>query len=86
MFSPMRMAQCRTQFLVDKQAVTLGTEFHEAWIEIAERGRFSVVEAMAARLCEKNPGKPVDVSLDCTYLDREPQHYGNTDMCKAPEL
>ena len=61
-------------------------KFHEAWVEVAERGRFVVIEAMAERLCEKNPGKAVEVSVDCTYLDRKPAHFGREDMCKAPEL
>ena len=86
MFSPMRMAKCQTQFSVDKQPVALGNEFHEAWIEVANRGRFAVLEAMAAKLCQDHPGKPVELSVDCTYLDRPYGHYGHADMCKEPEL
>jgi len=86
MFSPMRMTQCSPRFSIDKQPVALTTEFHEAWIEVAKRGRHAVLEGMAARLCKEHPGKPVELSVDCTYLDRPPAHFGHADMCKEPEL
>lgn len=85
MFSPMRMAQCKVDFAVDGQQLNLYSKFHEAWVEIAERGRFVVIEKMAAKLCEDNKGKPVEVTLDCTYLDRKPLHRVQ-DMCKEPRL
>src|ERR1051325_5081922 len=56
MFSPMRMAQCKADLSVDGQPVNLYSKFHEAWIEIAQRGRFVVIEEMAAKLCEQNQG------------------------------
>ncbi len=86
MFSPMRMTRCSTQFKVDGQPVALGTKFHEAWVEIAGRGRFVVLEDMAERLCRDNAGKPVELSVDCTYLDRPKAHFGHADMCKEPRL
>ena len=86
MFSPMRMTKCTTRFAVDKQPVQLGSEFHEAWVEIANRGRYSVLEGMASKLCQEHPGKPVELSVDCTYLDRPSGHIGHADMCKEPEL
>lgn len=86
MFSPMRMAKCAPTFAVDGAPIEIGHEFHEAWKELADRGRFVVVEAMGAALCARNPGKEVRVSLECTYLDREPQHFGGYDMCTVPEL
>jgi hypothetical protein len=86
MFSPIRMAQCRPTVTIGDAPANLGGEFHEAWIEIAKRGRFGVVEAMGAQLCSKYPGKEVRVSLDCTYLDREPRTYGGFNMCNVPEL
>ena len=86
MFSPMRMAKCRLGFTVDKQPVDLGTRFHEAWIEVAQRGRVSVIEAMAHKLCTANPGKPVDVTLDCQYMDRPNATYGGFDLCTRPLL
>lgn len=86
MFSPMRMTQCTPHFTVDKAPVPITKEFHEAWIEIANRGRFAVLEEMAAKLCRENQGKPVSLSMDCTYLDRPNAHFGHVDMCKEPDL
>jgi hypothetical protein len=86
MFSPMRMTQCAVRYSVDHQPVQLGSEFHEAWVEIAKRGRYAVLEGMAAKLCAEHPGKPVELSVDCTYLDRPASHVGHADMCKEPEL
>jgi len=84
MFSPMRMSHCSAKFAADGQPLELGKQFHEAWIETAERGRFVVIEAMAAKLCERH--SRVDVSLDCTYLDQPPAHYGGHNMCEVPQL
>lgn len=81
MFSPMRMTRCRWAFSIGKQPLTLGTQFHEAWLEIASRGRMTVVEQMAAKLCRDNPGKPVEVTLECTYIDRPPAQFGGFDLC-----
>ena len=86
MFSPMRMAQCVPNARLDGKPFNLATEFHEAWIEIANRGRFSVIEAMGARLCSEHPGSEVVLWIDCTYLDREPRSYGGYNMCNVPEL
>jgi hypothetical protein len=86
MFSPMRMVKCTPNLTIDGKRQNLGNEFHEAWIEIAKRGRFVVIEAMAAHLCEQHPTSSVIMSLDCTYLDHDPQTYGGYDMCKAPLL
>ncbi len=87
MFSPMRMTQCKPVFKLDTKVVALGDHFHEAWIEIAKRGRFRVVEEMAASLCERNPGSAVTVTLTCTYLDQpQPTEYGGWDMCNVPQL
>ena len=86
MFSPMRMAQCKAELSVDGQSVNLYSEFHEAWIEIAQRGRFVVIEEMAQKLCEENKGKRVEVSLDCTYIDHKPAHVGGQNMCEHPKL
>lgn len=86
MFSPMRMAKCEVNVSVDGQPVNLYGEFHEAWVKLAERGRFVVIEEMAQRLCDENKGKPVEVSLDCRYLDRKPAHFGGQNMCEHPKL
>ena len=86
MFSPMRMAKCTPKFSVDGKPIVLGAEFHEAWVEIAKRGRFVVIEEMGARLCENNPGAAVHGVIECTYLDRPPATWGGYDMCKVPLL
>ena len=87
MFSPMRMAQCRPAFTLDRKPVALAEQFHEAWIETAKRGRFRVIEAMAASLCERNPGSEVVVTVTCTYVGRkDPVEYGGWNMCNVPTL
>lgn len=86
MFSPMRMAKCKPEITIDGAPVALASQFHEAWIEIAERGRFVVLEAMGAKLCHDHPGSDVEVSLDCTYLDRPAATFGGYDICKVPRL
>lgn len=87
MFSPMRMTTCAPpEFKVEGKPVDLAAEFHEAWIEIAKRGRYVVVEAMGARLCRKHPGSAVTVLLKCQYIDRKPITYGGFNLCDAPEL
>jgi hypothetical protein len=86
MFSPMRMARCEPAFRIDGNPLSLAGEFHEAWIEAAERGRFTVIEAMAARLCDEHPGSAVRVNLECTYLDRPAETFGGFDMCEVPLL
>jgi hypothetical protein len=45
-----------------------------------------VIEAMGTRLCELNPNKAVKVTLECSYIDREPMTYGGFDICSVPEL
>jgi hypothetical protein len=92
MFSPMRMAQCSPNFKIDGKPFDPNTEFHEAWIEIASRGRFRVIEEMAHRLCASHPNAKVEVSLDCSYVDRSgvpmqpPDAWGGYDMCQVPLL
>ena len=86
MFSPMRMTRCSARFAVDNQPVGLGARFHEAWIEIANRGRYVVLEGMAAKLCKEHPGAKVELAVDCTYLDRPAARFGHADMCTEPSL
>jgi hypothetical protein len=86
MFSPMRMVQCTPAFTLDDRPLDLRSEFHEAWFEIAARGRFGVVEAMGKALCERHPGAVVRGELTCTYLDDTKAHYGGYNMCTVPEL
>nr|HEX4318568.1 hypothetical protein [Kofleriaceae bacterium] len=70
MFSPMRMARCRTTFADRGAPIALGGEFHEAWLELAQRGRFAVVEAMGAELCHRRSNAAITIAMDCTYLDQ----------------
>lgn len=86
MFSPMRMAQCAPEVTLDDKPFALGTEFHAAWIELAKRGRFRVLEQIGARLCERHPGSAVVVKLRCKYIDRDPVEYGGYDICNVPQL
>jgi hypothetical protein len=86
MFSPMRMARCTPKVVLDGKPLELESEFHEAWLELAERGRFVVIEAMAEHLCRKHPGSSVVVTVDCNYLDRDADSYGGFDMCQVPLL
>ena len=81
MFSPIRMVRCQLSVERDGAPLPLGREFHEAWLEMAQRGRFAVVEAMGAELCRRYPDTRIEVRLDCTYLDNEPRTYGGYDMC-----
>jgi hypothetical protein len=86
MFSPMRMTKCTPQITIDGTPLALAGQFHEAWLELAARGRFVVVEAMGAKLCHDHPGANVTVSLDCAYIDRPAARFGGYDMCIAPRL
>ena len=86
MFSPMRMSKCTPTFTLDDKPMQLGTKFHEAWLEIAGRGRFGVIEAMGAALCKQHPSASIRVTLTCTYIDREPATYGGYNICTVPRL
>jgi hypothetical protein len=86
MFSPMRAARCQPSFWIDGRSIEIESQFHEAWVELALRGRFVIVEAMGAKLCADHPGSVVRVLLSCTYLDHDPISYGGFDICKVPEL
>ena len=86
MFSPMRMLTCEVAISVGDQPVVLRREFHDAWVEIAERGRRGVVSAMGAHLCKRHPGKPVIARLTCTPVKGMPYPVGGFDLCQVPEL
>lgn len=88
MFSAERMAVCSASFRVGDQPVRLGERFHEAWINIARRGRRDVLEAMAARLCADNPGQPVLLELTCKRVDGtiENPSAGIWDLCEKGRL
>jgi hypothetical protein len=86
MFSPIRMVQCTPRFTLAGKPLDPLSEFHEAWSEIAARGRFVVIEAMGKALCERHPNTAVTVDLDCQYLDQSSAHFGGYDMCRVPQL
>ncbi len=86
MFSSTRVMQCEPTFRVDRQVAPLGRTFHEAWIEIARRGRLVVLEAMGARLCRDHPGSEVVLDLQCQTVDGKRESRGGSDLCKFPEL
>jgi hypothetical protein len=91
MFSPMRMMQCdptpgHTMFTVDGAPVEMLRTFHEAWNEIARRGRIVVLEAMAAKLCREHPGADVRLDLTCVDLTGVPESIGGFDLCEFPDL
>lgn len=67
MFSAERMVRCQPVFLVGeaRTPVRLHSQFHEAWVTIARRGRQDVLEAMARRLCRERPGQEVRLELTC---------------------
>jgi hypothetical protein len=86
MFSPMRMAKCSTKFTRNDAPLDATAEFHEAWLELAKRGRFRVIEAMGAHLCKKYSSSSIAIELDCTYLDQTVQHIGGFNLCTVPHL
>lgn len=85
MFSPVRMLRCQPVFRVGESQEPLrspGSVFHEAWLELAKRGRLAVVTAMARELCARHPGQPVRAELACTTVKDEKQTLGGGwDLC-----
>lgn len=87
MFSPVRMLQCQPVFTVDDRPAQLGGIFHEAWVELAKRGRVQVVEAMARELCERNPGAAVRAELRCSKVTGERYTQGGAwDVCTVGSM
>ena len=86
MFSPKRQLKCAIAFTRNDQPVALAAEFHEAWIELAERGRRVVLEQMAARLCAEQPGSDVRLAGQCVEVDGRRERLGGYNMCKVPQL
>lgn len=88
MFSAERMVQCRHVFRVDGKPVRLGSRLHEAWLTLASRGRREVLEAIAARLCAGDPGKPVTLELTCKTADKkiEQPSAGLWDLCQKGHI
>ena len=86
MFSPMRMVRCTLDVTRDGAPVPLGSEFHEAWIELAQRGRFAVIDAMGETLCDRYPNTRIEPRLACTYLDGSKRDFGGYDICTVGGL
>lgn len=89
MFSPTRMLTCAPRFFVgdDRRPVPLSGVFHQAWINLAKRGRLMVVEEMGARLCRDHPDQPVYVDLQCAGVGDERQsHGGGWNLCTVGRL
>lgn len=86
MFSTVRMVNCEVELRVGDRPVALNREFHDAWIALAQRGRHVVIEAMAARLCKRNPGQPVTANLTCHPLRGPDYAIGGFDLCTIPRL
>jgi hypothetical protein len=86
MFSPMRMTTCEPRFVRDGAPIALDREFVRAWVVLAQRGRFAVIEEMAARLCAQQPGSKVVVSLACARGGQPDGMWGGHDLCASPRL
>jgi len=84
MLSPMRTTDCAVRATLDGTPLPLEREFPEAWIALARRGRFAVIEEMGARLCEKYKRKPVVFQLECKYVGKPPELFGGFNMCNVP--
>jgi hypothetical protein len=82
MFSAERMVSCSPVFRVgpERKPAQLHASFHEAWVNLARRGRHEVLEAMAARLCADNQGQPVRLEMVC----HEPIRPGEEDDPRRP--
>ena len=88
MFSPMRMINCEPQFRVDgtEPPIKLEQRFHKAWVELAQRGRFAIVEAMGAKLCHDLPDKRIVLQMKCVAIDQSVEEWGGYDICHVPRL
>ena len=87
MFSPERMVSCSTVFATGEPSkrVSLPHTFHKTWIKLAERGRRSVIDAMAEKLCADHPGEPVRLRLSCKMIDGQTEILDDatTDLCAS---
>ena len=86
MFSPIRMVRCEVAMTVDDKEVALASEFHEAWLALAARGRRGVIEAMGHRLCGEHKGSVVVARAACHPLRGETYYLGGFDLCTIPSL
>lgn len=79
----MRMARCAPVLRLGEQSVVLPSHFHEAWIELAQRGRQGVLVAMGQHLCQRNPGVAVVASMTCEYLGGARRDFTSGDLCQG---
>jgi hypothetical protein len=86
MFSPMRMIKCNPQFVTDGKAIDLTAHFHEGWLDLAGRGRYAVLDAMGARLCDELPHKVIELHMECDAIDGTVQTWPIYDVCVIKHL
>lgn len=89
MFSSVRMLECQVEFRTgpDQQPVrNLGSRFHEAWINLAKRGRVEVITAMAKKLCaDDNPEVRAEMSCK-TASGTVERRGGSWNICELGTL
>jgi len=87
MFSNTRLTRCEVEFRVtdSSRLLAIDSEFHLAWTDLAQRGRRSVIDGMAAHLCKDETMQPVTLSARC--IDAENQTFTlvreRTDVCSS---
>jgi hypothetical protein len=101
MFSSMRFLKCSAEFSAHADTprrIVIDRFFHEAWTEVAERGRLSVIERMGAKLCAERCADAGDrrcalrddetlaIAVRCTGVDRTTEIYQSADFCRTPTL
>jgi hypothetical protein len=81
MFSATHMMRCELRLFsgAPRTPVDLERHFHAAWIELGQRGRRSVIEAMAGRLCRS--AAPVALELACRQVDGRETVQSADDYC-----
>jgi hypothetical protein len=89
MFSSVRMIECRVEFRTGpahQPVQNLGSRFHEAWINLAKRGRIEVITAMAEALCAGGE-EDVRAELSCkTAGGRLERRGGSWNICELGTL
>lgn len=86
MFSSIRMVRCNVQYQVGPSKIRLMRSFHEAWVNIARRGRRVVLDRMTEKLCAEHPDTPVRMTLSCRHIGEKDNRIlsdGSEDLCKS---
>lgn len=81
MFSSLSEQPCRARFEVGGREVDPARFFADAWVRMAGLGRRHVARRMAGALCERFPGEPVAVRVECPEADRAV--VDETDACRG---